>query len=96
MLALRLNIDFSDAGVTMGSAGIAFGDLTLCALGATPSLDGLTVRAFSAIVNTALGGGTTANSIAVLNPIISELNSSFGGGGVGLFAQNNLVNGPCP
>ncbi|MFO7690588.1 MAG: hypothetical protein R6W83_08560, partial [Cryobacterium sp.] len=96
VLALRLNIDFSDAGVTMGNAGIAFGDLTMCGLGTTPSLDGLTVRAFSEIANTALGGGTTGHAIISLAQLTGGLNSSFGGGGVGSFARDHLVNGPCP
>jgi hypothetical protein len=93
--ALRLNIDFADAGYTAGSAPIAFGDLTLCNLGATPGLDGSSLRQLQAIANTALGGGATPYALTDLSNLVNQVNSSFEGGFVSTFAQTNLVNGPC-
>jgi len=40
VVALRVNIDFADAGLTRGSSETRFGDLTLCGWTATPSLNG--------------------------------------------------------
>src|SRR5207249_1983091 len=51
VLALKLNVDFSNAGILPSG----FGNLTLCNTGT--SLDGKTVSQILAIANTALGGG---------------------------------------
>jgi hypothetical protein len=96
VLALRLNIDFSDAGFTKGTAGVAFGDLTLCNFTTLPDLDGQTVRQFIGLVNNLLGGGTGTDSIASLDPVTANLNDSFNGGAASTFAQDHLVNGACP
>ena len=61
VLALRLNIDLSDAGYTLGNLGIPFGDLQLHSFTAQPLLNGLSVRQFLADVNTLLGGGHAGN-----------------------------------
>jgi hypothetical protein len=94
--ALRLNIDFSDAGVLAGASGLAFGNLRLCGLTATPALNGLTVREFSGVANTLLGGGSAAYSIATVAPIVGQLNGAFGAGNVTAWAQDHVVNGTCP
>ena len=87
--ALKLNIDFSDKGVTPQNASVRFGDLHLFAL--TPTgLNGLSVRDFAAVVNTALGGGTTGFTIADLDLVAIELDVSFGGGFASTFAQEHL------
>jgi hypothetical protein len=96
VLALRLNIDFSDAGFLSGSAGVAFGSLTLCGFSALPALNGLTVRQFMNTVNTPLGAGSSTYSIADLDPVTASLNDSFNGGAASTFAQDHLVNGACP
>jgi hypothetical protein len=88
--ALKLDIDFSDAAVTLGNTGIAFGDLILANVGLT-DLNGLTVRQFLSLLNTALGGGTTIDSIADLDPLAVQLSVSFYAGTPSTFAQNNLV-----
>ena len=93
--ALRINIDFSDAGLTVGTSGIPFGNLTLCNFAVQPLLNGLTVRQFLGEVNTLLGGGTGNYTLAELAPITSELNSSFAGGTVFPFADDHLVFGNC-
>jgi hypothetical protein len=91
--ALKLNIDFSDAGVLRGNLDIHFGDLLLQNFsgGQLRSLNGLTVRHFAAGMNNLLGGGTFfiplrnftyhTNDIPDLYPIVANLNSSFGSGG---------------
>jgi CSLREA domain-containing protein len=94
VLALRINIDFSDAGWTAGSTGLKFGDLTLCGITSGPS--NITVRSFLDVANTALGGGTTPYTIDDLTLLTQELNSSFNSGAPSLFAQEHLFNGVCP
>ena len=95
VLALQLNVDFADVGVTRGTAGLVFGDLTLCALGAPA--DGLSVRQFLGLANTALGGGSTSGiSLNGYVSVASELNAAFSAGSPTQFAQDNLVAGACP
>jgi hypothetical protein len=60
------------------------------------TLNDLTVTGFLGIANTLLGGGSTGHSIAAINDVAVALNSSFRNGNVGTFAQDHLVNGPCP
>src|SRR5579871_6489773 len=55
VVALRLNIDFSDAGLLPDAKGIPFGDLVLDALNLLPNLNGLTVRMFFSDAATCLG-----------------------------------------
>ena len=97
VLGLRFNIDFSDAGYTLGTAGVRFGDLTLCGFtGALAGLNGSSVRAFSSIVNTALGGGSTSFAIQDLNQTALDVNNAFSNGTPTAFAQQHIVNGACP
>ena len=63
VLALRLNVDFSDAGYTRGSQGIPFGDRVVHDYSPIPLINGLTVRQVLANANTLLGGGDTGYSI---------------------------------
>lgn len=89
--ALQLNIDFSDAGLTLGILGIPFGDLILYNFDSTlPLLDGLTVREVSGIVNTSLGGGASLYSTDELNSLLIPLNGSFINGEVTQFALDHL------
>jgi hypothetical protein len=94
VLALRLNVDFSDAGLTSGASGPRFGDLLLCSPPSGPS--GLTVRAFLALASTALGGGSTPYATGELNAVAQDLNAAFAGGGPSPFAQAHLFAGACP
>lgn len=95
--ALALNVDFSDAGFTLGTARIPFGNLTLCSFSDLPNLNGLTVRESLAAMNTALGG---ASAIYVIDPYLTglaiDIDLSFRGGTPSQFAQDHLVYGPCP
>ena len=96
-LALQLNVDFSDSGVTLGASGAPLGDLTLCGFATPfPDLNEMTVRQFLAIASTLLGGGSAGFTIDELERIANQLNVSFGGGIVTTFARDHLVIGACP
>ncbi len=96
VVALKLNIDFSDAGFLKGRAGLRFGDLTLCGLDAVPALNGMTVRQLGDIANTLLGGGSGPITLADAYSTLRDVNVSFYLGIVTAFAQQHLVNGACP
>jgi hypothetical protein len=96
VLALQLNVDFSDSGFLEGTSNLKFGDLTLCNFTADPTLDGMTVRQILALANTALGGGTTGHSINDLDAAAGGLDSSFEAGTATTFAQQHVFNGACP
>jgi hypothetical protein len=69
--------------------------LPLCNFSTLPALNGLSVRQFLGTVNTLLGGGSAAYSIAQFDPVITEVNVSFYAGTPSTFAQQHLVNGAC-
>jgi len=99
VLALQLDVDFSDATKLSSSTGYKFGDLTLCSM--TPStLNNLTVRQFDTIVNALLGGGSsggfTIADIGTLDPVTASLARAFEGGTPSDFAQQHVVHGACP
>jgi len=48
------------------------------------------------VVNTALGGGSTTDSIANLDPMTFDVNGAFEGGAPSSFAQTNLFPAACP
>ena len=90
VVALDLNIGFSDLGDLGHPAGVTFGDLILTDLAGTlAGLDGRTVRQFYEIVDAALGGGFEPYGIVDLAGLTNEVNSSFGGGYVSDFAQQH-------
>jgi hypothetical protein len=95
-VALRLNIAFSDAGVTTGSSGLHFGDLTLCGMTTLPALEGTSVRGFATLAETLLGGGSGIYTISDIEGLLTTLDAAFEGGTPSAFAQQNLVAGPCP
>ena len=95
--ALKLNIDFGDAGILVGNIPVKFGDLTLCGLSTSlAGLNGTSVRSFLDAANTALGGVATPFSITDLNILATDVDGAFSGGTVSAFAQAHLVNGSCP
>ena len=96
VLALALNIDFSDAGPTLGINGIPVGDITICDFTLLPQVNGLTVLQFLGVANTILGGGTAAFGAEEANAVASILNNAFAAGAPSTFAQDNLVTGACP
>jgi hypothetical protein len=94
--ALRLNVDFSDAGITLGANEMPVGDLTICGFIPLPALNGLTVRQLLGIAETVLGGGSAITNVSQTTTITSFVNFSFNGGSPSTFAQDNLVTGACP
>jgi hypothetical protein len=89
--ALKLNIDFSDAGLNAHPSGIAFGDLRVAGLGGgLAGLDGLTVRQILDVANIMLGGGAEPYPLVDFDSLVSQIDSSFDGGFVSTFATDHL------
>lgn len=107
VVVLKLDVDFSDAGLLPGTSGLKFGDLTLCNFGEPTELDGysvsgltglngMSVRDLLAVIETELGGGPTPISIESVQPAVDLLGGAFTQGIATTYAQEHLVNGPCP
>jgi hypothetical protein len=96
VLALRLNIDLSDAGVLRSNTGLRFGDLRVCNYTTLPSLNGMTVRNISALANTLLGGGSNGYTIDDVVEVVGQLSLAFLNGAPNTFAKEHVVNGTCP
>ena len=58
LVALQLNIDFSDAGVMLGSRGLPFGELVIHDVDDCPLVNDLSVRQFLHEASNVLGGGS--------------------------------------
>lgn len=92
VVALQLNVDFSNAGFLAHPSGIPFGNLLLQNITADPNLNNLTVSQFLADANTCLGSGFCIDSPADLDTVAVELNASFAGGIPNpAFANTNLA-----
>jgi hypothetical protein len=90
--ALKLNIDFSAAGLLPTTSTVNFGNLILTGFtGADSSLNNTTVNQFLALNQTALGGGSTTLSIEELESVLSDLDRAFDDGQPSQFAQDNLI-----
>ena len=94
LVALALNIDFSDAGALPGSS--ALGDLRICGFGPLPVLNGMTVRQFFGAASILIGGGSASFNESQGAVVASFINFAFFDGAPSTFAQDNLVNGTCP
>jgi hypothetical protein len=74
VLALQLNVDFGEQGLTPSSSGpvgnLVFND-------ATSPLNGQTVRQILALANIAIGGGNAGVSIGDLNVLVTSINEAF-------------------
>ncbi|MGA8448223.1 MAG: hypothetical protein WB766_24000 [Roseiarcus sp.] len=90
--ALKLNIDFSDAGLLAHPASVTFGDLELVNFsGALSGLDGLSVLDLLGQVNVLLGGGATGYTINDVFETLDDVNASFNEGGAATsFAEDHL------
>ena len=90
---LKLNIDFSAAGLLPGTSGLHFGDLVLTGMtGADSGLNGLTVSQFLSLTDQALGGAATGFTITDLDIELAGLNNAFDDGTqASSFAQDHLV-----
>jgi hypothetical protein len=91
VIALQLNVDFSDANYLTGTAGIPFGDLVLTDLALAEEFNGLTIRQFLAVANSILGGRANPTTHYELAALLDDVNGAFGGGAPTLWAQNHLV-----
>jgi hypothetical protein len=94
--ALKLSVDFNDAGLVQGTAAVRFGDLLVCGVPATPDLDHLTVRQVLAAFQRALAGLPTADTYADLDALARELDAAFQLGDPSTYAQTHLFTGACP
>jgi hypothetical protein len=90
---LKLNIDFSAAGLLQGTSGLHFGDLVLTGMtGADSGLNGLSVSQFLSLDDRALGGAVTGFTITDLDIELAGLNNAFDDGTqASSFAQDHLV-----
>jgi len=88
--ALALNVDYSAAGL-LGTSSTPFGNLLLTGLtGTQAGLNGTSVSGLLALSEIALGGGSTAYSIADLDSLDGVASGAFEEGVVNPFATNNL------
>ena len=89
---MKLNLDFSNAGLLPNSSGLLLGNLVLTGFnGSESSLNGLTVDQFFAISQAALAGQATSVSFADIDNITANINDAFDAGQVDSFAQDHLV-----
>lgn len=90
LTALRINVDFSAAGVTVGPGG-PVGAVRI--IGTNTSLDGLTVAETLAVAKAALGGGALPAGMTVvnLNDLVTDLNEAFDNGIQSVWARNHLA-----
>jgi uncharacterized protein (TIGR03382 family) len=91
VIALKLNIDFNDAGWLLGTTGIPLGNLVLENFGPLSLLNGRTIRQVLSAANTDLGGGTSIFSIGDLYSLLVDINTSFQNGIPSAFAEDHLV-----
>ena len=89
--ALKLNVDFADASVLVGTLGLPFGNIILVNFSTLPNLNGLTVRQFLGDAAICLGGSTCIDSLTDIDTTTFNLSASFVGGEVSDFAQAHLV-----
>jgi hypothetical protein len=91
--ALQLNVDFTDAGLLLGSAGIPFGDLVLTNLFPQTLFNELSVRQYLAQANVFLS--FDANNLPLytydeLADLTINITRAFEGGTPSQFAQEHL------
>ena len=90
--SLKLNLDFSNAGLLPNSSGLLFGNLVLTGLsGSDSSFNGLTVEQVFAISQAALAGQTTSIGFPDIETLTAEMNVAFENGQPDSFAQDHLV-----
>ncbi len=76
VLALQLNVDFNNSGITAGTSG-SIANLKLCNTGT--SLDDMTVSDILGAANTALGGGALPDGYTVsgIETLVDIINNAF-------------------
>jgi uncharacterized repeat protein (TIGR01451 family) len=95
VVALELDIDFSDTGWLPDASGLDFADLTVCNLTDLTGLNGMTVRQVAALANQVLGGLVSTYTPAQIDPLVSQLGLAFSYGEVTDMSAH-LFNGACP
>jgi len=91
VLALKLNVDFSAAGLIPAST--SFGNLRICNWTDVPGINGMTVSEVLALLNNVLGGNTSASLDPDTASLVGNfLNNAFAGPSPTAFAQTSLVN----
>ena len=95
VVALALDVDFGDASLLPDSAGVNFGNLSLCNM-SLAGLNNLTVRQFLTLNESLLGGVPGPYAIEDVRQILEALADAFLTGVATTFAQEHLVNGACP
>jgi hypothetical protein len=90
--ALKLNIDFSNAGLLPNSSGLLLGNLVLTGFsGSESSLNGMTVNQFFGLSQAELAGQATSIDFADIDNLTANINVAFDGGQPDSFAQDHLV-----
>src|SRR5580704_9068730 len=90
--ALKLNLDFSNAGLIPNSSGLLLGNLVLTGLSGQDSpLNGLTIAQFLPLSEAALSGQATSIGLTDIDNITANINDAFDEGQVDSFAQNHLI-----
>jgi hypothetical protein len=90
--ALKLNLDFSNAGLLPNSSGLLLGNLVLTGFsGSEASLNGLTVEEFSPLSQAALAGQATSIGFPDIENLTANINDAFEVGQPDAFAQDHLV-----
>jgi hypothetical protein len=90
--ALKLNLDFSDAGLIPNSSGLLLGNLVLTGFsGSGSSVNGMTVEQFFPLSQAALAGQATSLDFADVEDLASNINDAFDLGQPDSFAQDHLI-----
>lgn len=90
--ALKLNLDFSNAGLLPNSSGLLLGNLVLTGFtGSESSVNGMTVEQFFPLSQAALAGQPTSLDFADIEYLASNINDAFDLGQPDSFAQDHLV-----
>jgi hypothetical protein len=96
VLALQVNVDFSDAGLLSGR--YQYGNLHLCGLTQTPLYNGLEIRMFLDAMSVALSlsSGIPPYTYDELSALVDDVTRAFEGGAPSSFAQNHVFASQCP
>jgi hypothetical protein len=96
VLALQVNVNFSDAGLLNGR--YQYGNLHLCGLTQTPLYNGLEIRMFLDAMNAALSfsSGIPPYTYDELSALVDDVTRAFEGGAASSFAQNHVYASQCP
>jgi hypothetical protein len=89
VLALKLNVDFTDARLLAGTGALLFGDLLLADT-AFPLFNGSTVREYLGEVNGFLGGAPAPYAYDDIASLTDNLSLAFEGGTPTPFAEDHL------